>query len=188
MTEFTQILCEIEGGDLAAAERLLPLIYDELRRLAARKMAEERKDHTWQATALVHEAYLKLVGAEAARQWHGRAHFFAAAAEAMRRVLIQQARRKKAEKRGGDGRRVDADLEQFAPLPPDERLLEIEEALQRLEKIDARKAGLVKLRYFVGLSVQEAADALGISKATAEREWTYVRSWLQCELKAADSV
>ena len=184
MSDVTLILKQIEAGDPSAADQLLPLVYDELRKLAAARMAGERPDHTLQATALVHEAYVQLVGPDASRQWSGRAHFFAAAAEAMRRVLIQQARRKNAIKRGGDLQQIDADLDQIATPLSDERVLELDEALTRLESTDPQKAALVKLRYFVGLSIAEAADSLNISTSTAERQWTYVRSWLQCELQA----
>lgn len=187
MTEVTRILSQIESGDPSAAEKLLPLVYEELRKLASQRMAQENPGQTLQATALVHEAYIRLVGGEDARKWNGRVHFFAAAAESIRRVLIQEARRKKTLKRGGDLHRADVDVAQFAsPLRP-ARLLEVDDALERLAEQDSQKADLVKLRYFVGMTVQEAADALGISVASAERQWVYIRAWLQCELSPSDS-
>lgn len=182
MRDITQLLHQIDEGDPNAADRLLPLVYDELRKLAAAKMASERVDHTLQATALVHEAYVRLVGHDASRQWNGRSHFFVTAAEAMRRVLIQEARRRKAEKRGGNRQRADIDPQQLAAEERSQRLLEIDEVLDRLGSTDPEKAQLVKLRYFVGMTVAEAAEALEVSVATAERQWAYVRSWLQCEL------
>ncbi len=187
MSNITRILSQIESGDASAAEQLLPLVYEELRKLASQKMAQENPGQTLQATALVHEAYIRLVGGEDARKWNGRVHFFAAAAESMRRILIQQARRKKALKRGGGLQRAEADVDQFASQLRPDRLLEIDDALERLADLDSQKADLVKLRYFVGMTVQEAADALGISVASAERQWVYIRSWLQCELSPSES-
>ena len=178
MSDVTGILCKIEKGDRAAAEELLPLVYDELRKLAASKMAQERPGQTLQATALVHEAYVKLVDAAEARQWDSRGHFFAAAAEAMRRILVDRARRKSAGKRGGDCHRVP--LEAIAPeteLSLDE-FLDFNEALSRLQEIDADSAQLVKLRVFAGLSVEEAAKALGIPPRTAYRDWSFAQAWL----------
>src|SRR5271165_266000 len=169
MKEMTRILSAIQGRDALAAEQLLPLVYGELRRLAAGRLAREAPGQTLQATALVHEAYLRLVGAEDPG-WNGRGHFFAAAAEAMRRILIERARRNRALRRGGD--RVRLDLDQAAPAAPErsEDLLALDEALDRLAIKDARKAELVKLRYFAGLTMEQAAEALGISVATAHRD------------------
>jgi len=160
----------------------LPLIYDELRRMAQKKMAHEVTGHTLQPTALVHEAYLKLVGTGQENGWDGRAHFFSAAAEAMRRILIDNARQKKRQKRGGDRQRVVFDEVNLAISSPVDELLQIDEALERLEKEDPAAAEIVKLRYFVGLSVDEAAEAMQVSRATAYRHWTYARAWLRCEV------
>jgi RNA polymerase sigma factor (TIGR02999 family) len=184
VTDVTHILSAIEQGDPSAAEHLLPLIYDELRKLAAQKLAQEKPGQTLQATALVHEAYLRLVGPGGRQQavrWDGRRHFFAAAAEAMRRILIDRARHKKSPKSGGDRRRVELDAD--APLGgPDggdsDDLLALDEALRQFEVVDPPKARLVKLRYFAGLSIAEAGEILGISPATAKRDWVYARSWL----------
>jgi RNA polymerase sigma factor (TIGR02999 family) len=180
--DVTHILKAAASGDQAAAEQLLPLVYDELRRLAARKMSAEKPGQTLNATALVHEAYLRLIGGEGEKQtWDGRGHFFAAAAEAMRRILIDQARRRKSEKAGGHMRRVDLDDDALA-APSDEQdpeqLLALDEALREFELEDPLKARLVKLRYFAGLTLAEAAAAMGISLATAKRHWVYARSWL----------
>jgi RNA polymerase sigma factor (TIGR02999 family) len=177
MSEVSLILDAIAQGDPQAAEQLLPLVYDELRRLAAQKLAHEAPGQTLSATALVHEAYLRLVGTDPARPWDGRAHFFGAAAEAMRRILIEQARRKHRAKHGGDRRRVDLDEAVAAPGPRDDLL-----ALERLAQHAPQKAELVKLRFFAGLTLPEAAAVLGISRATAERHWTYARAWLYAEL------
>jgi RNA polymerase sigma factor (TIGR02999 family) len=185
MSEVTRILSAIEQGDPSAAEELLPLVYEELRQLAAEKMAGERPGHTLEATALVHEAYLRLVGSGGEPHWNGRSHFFAAAAEAMRRILIDNARRKHALKRGGQARRVELDAVELAECPADDRLLALEEALLRLAARDPVKGELVKLRYFAGLTIQEAAAVLGISTATAERYWAYARAWLQTEIAAS---
>jgi RNA polymerase sigma factor (TIGR02999 family) len=177
MSDVTQILSAIEQGDPHAAERLLPLVYNELRKLAAGKLAQEKPGQTLQATALVHEAYLRLVDAEQARHWNSRGHFFAAAAEAMRRILIDDARRKRRPKHGGDRRRIElADVDLAAP--PHHDLLELDEALTRLAEQEPTKAELVKLRYFAGLSLAEAAVCLGISPATAKRHWAVARAWL----------
>jgi RNA polymerase sigma factor (TIGR02999 family) len=181
VADVTQILSAIEAGDPGAAAELLPLVYDELRKLAAARLAEEKPGQTLQPTALVHEAYLRLVGGDAALQWDGRGHFFAAAAEAMRRILVDDARRRQARKRGGGMRRVDLDA--TAPAaPPDESaaddLLALDEALRQFEAEEPLRARLVKLRYFAGLSIPEAAAALGVSVATAKRHWVYARSWL----------
>ena len=187
MPDVTQILSAVEAGDPKAAEELLPLVYAELRRLAAQKMAHESPAQTLQATALVHEAYLRLVGdphGASAPTWNTRGHFFAAAAEAMRRILIGNARRKHALKRGGQARRVDLDAIELADRPADDKLLAMEDALIRLTEKDPVKAELVKLRYFAGLTNQEAAAMLGISTATAERYWAYARAWLQQQITA----
>ena len=178
MTEVTRILSAIENGDPHAAEQLLPLVYDELRKLAAQRLAQETPGQTLQATALVHEAYLRLVDVRDAQHWDGRGHFFAAAAEAMRRILVERARHKATRKRGGRLQRLD--LDQLA-LPADERsdaLLALDEALTELEEHDAQAAGLVKLRYFAGLGHQEAAQALGVTRRVADRLWALARAWL----------
>lgn len=181
MSDATRILDALDQGDPHAADQLLPLVYDELRRLAARKMAEEKPGQTLQATALVHEAYLRLVGG-AEQTWKSRAHFLCAAAEAMRRILIEQARHKGSVKCGGGRRRVDLDEVSPAELPCDERLLAIDEALTRLARQEPVRAELVKLRFFAGLTMAEAAVALGLSLATAERYWVFARAWLCAEL------
>jgi RNA polymerase sigma factor (TIGR02999 family) len=181
MNEVTHILSAIEQGDPHAAEQLLPLVYRELRQLAAQKLAQEAPGQTLQATALVHEAYMRLVDSETPAHWSGRGHFFAAAAEAMRRILIDQARRRKSAKRGGKMRRVAIEAgARLASAQADaaEDLLALDEALQQFERAEPLKARLVKLRYFAGLTLPEAAEALGISAATAKRYWVYARSWL----------
>lgn len=183
MPEITQILSAIERGDTRAAGQLLPLIYDELRRLAAHKMARESPQQTLQATALVHEAYLRLLGGGTERRWESRGHFFAAAAEAMRRILVDQARRKRSARHGGGRKRQDLDENQIAAPEPGVDILAVDEALERFEKIDERKAELVKLRYFAGLTIPQAAEAMGISSTTADRYWSYARAWLHAELK-----
>ena len=182
MNDVTRILSAIEQGDSKAAAALLPLVYDELRKLADRRLAQEKPGQTLQATALVHEAYLRLVGEPDTRRWAGRGHFFAAAAEAMRRVLVEAARRKRRIKRGGDWRRID--LEEACPIipPPHVDLIALDEALSRLAARDPMRADLVKLRFFAGLTMPEAAAALNISLATAERYWTFAKSWLYAEL------
>jgi RNA polymerase sigma factor (TIGR02999 family) len=180
MSDVTRILSAIEQGDPHAAEELLPLVYDELRKLAAARMAAEPAGQTLEPTALVHEAYLRLVGGEQARDWDSRGHFFAAAAEAMRRIVIDRARHKQTGKAGGGRRRVD--LDDIQPALEEEngdRLLALDEALQQLEMDDPRKAELVKLRFFAGLTAEQAAAALGISLSTAEKDWAYARSWLR---------
>jgi RNA polymerase sigma factor (TIGR02999 family) len=182
MSEVTRILSAIEQGDPHAAAQLLPLVYDELRKLAAQKMAQEAPGQTFQATALVHEAYLRLVDVEEAQHWNSRGHFFAAAAEAMRRILIEQARRKRRPKHGGDRRRIDLDDAQSVAEAPCDDLLALDEALSRLEATDPLAAQVVKLRFFTGLSMPETAEALGVSLRTAERNWTYARTWLHREL------
>ena len=186
MSELTRILSAIDAGDPHAAGQLLPLVYDELRRLAAQKLAQEKPGQTLEATALVHEAYLRLVDVSKAQEWDSRGHFFAAAAEAMRRILVDNARRKRRPKHGGD--RIRLDLDAAAPIAqtPTDDLVELDEALSQLETTDAVAARLVKLRYFAGLSMPQAAEALGISLRTAERNWTYARIWLHRELSRAD--
>lgn len=187
MNEVTRVLSAIEGGDPHAAAELLPLVYQELRKLAAQKLAQEKPRQTLQATALVHEAYLRLVGTEAAQHWNSRGHFFAAAAEAMRRILVEQARRKRRPKHGGNHRRVDlAEAGGIAPGAQDD-LLDLDDALSRLEATDPLAANVVKLRYFSGLSMPQTAEALGISLRNAERNWTYARTWLHRELAVPDS-
>jgi RNA polymerase sigma factor (TIGR02999 family) len=182
LNEITRMLCA-EHGELPAAQELLPLVYEELRRLAAAKMANEAAGHTLQPTALVHEAYLRLVGSGQAQQWDGRGHFFAAAAEAMRRILVESARRKKRLKHGGELRRVNVDdVELPSPLP-DEELLALDEALNGLAMVDSRAALLVKLCFFVGLTQEQAGKDLGISLATAERVWSFARAWLFQEMQ-----
>jgi RNA polymerase sigma factor (TIGR02999 family) len=203
MSDVTQILAEIESGEPSAAEKLLPLVYEELRKLAAAKLAQEKPGQTLQATALVHEAYLRLLGPacrtgsavqEAVEQgarpadgtlWHSRGHFFAAAAEAMRRILVEQARRKQRIKHGGAQQRIELDSDCAPTSGPSLDLLALDEALNRLAAADPMKAELVKLRYFAGLTMPQAAEALGISLATAERYWTFARSWLYAELSDA---
>ena len=182
MSEVTRILSAIEQGESHAAEQLLPLVYDELRRLAAQRLAQEKPGQTLEATALVHEAYLRLVGQREERHWNGRNHFFAAAAEAMRRILIETARRKQGPRHGGRLRRMNADLNLVAAQAPAGDLLALDEALTKLATESPARAELVKLRFFAGLTVPEAAAVLGISPATAERYWTYARTWLYAEL------
>src|SRR5262245_25366926 len=182
MSEVTRILSAIEQGDAHAADQLLPLVYDELRKLAAQKMAHETPGQTLQATALVHEAYLRLVDGAQAQDWNGRGHFFAAAAEAMRRILVEQARRKGRVRHGGQRRRVELDEARPVVGPPGDGLCALDEALTRLAERAPVKAELVKLRFFAGLTMPEAAAALGISLATAERYWVFARTWLYTEL------
>jgi RNA polymerase sigma factor (TIGR02999 family) len=179
MAAVTQLLEAAAAGDPKAAADLLPLVYDELRRLAAQRLAAEKPGQTLQATALVHEAYLRLVGSGSDQDWNSRGHFFAAAAEAMRRILVEQARRKQSLKAGGGRRRLDlADVEP-AVGAPDLDLLALDGALQQLARKDPRKAELVKLRFFAGLTVRQAAQALGIAPSTADEDWAYARSWLR---------
>jgi RNA polymerase sigma factor (TIGR02999 family) len=179
MNDVTRILSAVEHGDPTAAEQLLPLVYDELRRLAAQRLAQEKPGQTLQATALVHEAYLRLVGPQDPG-WNGRGHFFAAAAEAMRRILIDRARHKQTRKAGGGRRRLDLDnIEPALEEGDGDRLLALDEALGKLEAEDPRKAELVKLRFFAGLTAEQAAAALGVSTSTAEKDWAYARSWLR---------
>jgi RNA polymerase sigma factor (TIGR02999 family) len=182
MSGVTRILQRIESGDPAAAEQLLPLVYDELRKLAAARMAQEQPGQTLQATALVHEAYVRLVDTDRAQQWNSRGHFFAAAAEAMRRILVENARRKRAAKRGGGMARRDLDEVQVAVPELAEDLVALDEALARLAAMDPVKAKLIELRHFAGLTIEEAADVLGISVTTANRYWAYARAWLHQEI------
>jgi RNA polymerase sigma factor (TIGR02999 family) len=187
MADVTRILQTIELGDPAAAEHLLPLVYDELRKLAAAQLAAEKPGQTLEATALVHEAYLRLVDGNAGKRWHSRGHFFAAAAEAMRRILVDQARRKKSRRAGGDLHRQSIGDVEIAAPEPDVDVLALDEALQRFERIDAPAASLVKLRYYAGLTLAQAAEALGFSHATADRHWAYARAWLHAELRNQDN-
>jgi RNA polymerase sigma factor (TIGR02999 family) len=187
MNDVTRILSGIVKGDSSAAAQLLPFVYEELRSLAARQLANERPGQTLQATALVHEAYLRLVDTDSPQCWKSRGHFFGAAAESMRRILVDNARRKKAEKRGGAARRLDIDpadlaAADLAAQEHDEKMIALDEALAKFEQQDPTKAQLVKLRYFGGLCIKEAAEALGISTATADRYWAYARAWLQREM------
>jgi RNA polymerase sigma factor (TIGR02999 family) len=188
MSDVTRILSAIEQGDPTAADQLLPLVYDELRRLAARKLARETPGQTLQTTALVHEAYLRLVGdpSEATTSsWNSRGHFFAAAAEAMRRILVERARHKRTQKAGGGHHRIDlSDVEPADPEPGVD-VLALHEALEKLEATDKRRADVVKLRFFVGLTIEETAQALGISTSTADNDWAYARCWLRLEVKGA---
>jgi RNA polymerase sigma factor (TIGR02999 family) len=181
MSQVTCILSAIDQGDPSAAAQLLPLVYDELRKLAAQKLAHEKPGHTLQATALVHEAYLRLVGQQDPVSYRDRSHFFAAAAAAMRHILIDRARRKRTRKRGGGMARQP--LEAIAAPEPDDELLAVDEALRKLAAIDPKKAKLVELRYFAGLTGEQAAEVLGISATTADRHWAYARAWLQAEVR-----
>jgi RNA polymerase sigma factor (TIGR02999 family) len=181
MNDVTHILSAIEQGDPNAAAQLLPLVYDELRKLAAQRLGQEKPGQTLQATALVHEAYLRLIGDS---QFNSRGHFFAAAAEAMRRILIENARRKNADKRGGDWTRVSLDQVDAAAVAPADELLALDEALEKLARNDAVAGNLIKLRFYAGLSLEQAAEALGISSATAYRHWTFGRAWLHGQLLA----
>jgi RNA polymerase sigma factor (TIGR02999 family) len=182
MSEVTRILSAIEQGDPHAAAQLLPLVYDELRQLAAAKLAQEKPGQTLEATALVHEAYLRLVDADQAQHWNGRGHFFAAAAEAMRRILIENARRKKRGKHGGDRERVDLEMTRLPTRMSSEELLALDEALERLKDHDPVKAQLVTLRYFGGLTIEQASEVLNVSRVTAHRYWTYARAWLHRQM------
>jgi len=183
MTDVTQILSAIEEGDPHAADKLLPLVYEELRKLATQKLAHEKPGQTLQATALVHEAYLRLVDTARVQRWDSRGHFFAAAAEAMRRILVDRARKKQSLRRGVGLKRRALEHVDIAAAEPLVDVLAVDDALERFEKIDALKAGLVKLRYFAGLTIPQAAEALGISSTTADRYWSYARAWLHAELK-----
>lgn len=185
MSDVTRILSQIEAGDPSAAEKLLPLVYDELRKLAAARLAQEKPGQTLQATALVHEAYLRLVNVAQAKHWESRAHFFAAAAESLRRILIDRARRKRRLRHGGQLRPMPLDEDELAIEAPlhDVDLLALDEALERLEVAAPRKAQLVKLRYFAGCTLPEVAEMLQISQSTAEADWTYAKTWLKREME-----
>jgi RNA polymerase sigma factor (TIGR02999 family) len=183
MSEVTHILSAIEQGDPQAADQLFPLVYDELRKLAAQKLSHEVPGQTLQATALVHEAYLRLVDVDKAQQWDGRKHFLAAAAEAMRRILIDNARRKQSIKRGGPLVRHDLENVEISIPEPSEELLALDEALEKLAQTDKQAAELVKLRYFGGVTAKEAAEILGISDRTGDRLWAFARSWLMKEIR-----
>jgi len=187
MHEVTRVLSAVEQGDPHAAEQLLPLVYDELRKLAAARLAQEKPGQTLQATALVHEAYVRLVDVNQEQHWNSRGHFFAAAAEAMRRILIEQARRKASAKAGGKFQRVD--LSEIEPALPASQLdlLVLNDALEQLEKTDSRAAAVVKLRFFAGLTTPEAATTLGVSLATAENDWAYAKCYLRLQLTESDS-
>lgn len=183
MNEVTRILNDAVEGDPQVAEQLLPLVYDELRKLAAQKLAQEKPGQTLQATALVHEAYLRLVEGDRAPHWNSRGHFFAAAAEAMRRILVDQARRKISLRRGGNLQRHPIEDQEIQAPEPSVDLLAVHEALERFQDVDAAAAQVVKLRYFAGLTIPQVAEALGISTSTADRSWAYARAWLHAALK-----
>jgi RNA polymerase sigma factor (TIGR02999 family) len=185
MSEVTRILSAIEQGDPSASEQLLPLVYDALRRLAAERLAQEKPGQTLEATALVHEAYVRLVEVDKVQHWDSRGHFFAAAAEAMRRILIDQARRKRRPKHGGGLGRISLDEALCLGDAPDDDLLALDEALEQLAREEPAKAELVKLHYFAGLSLEEAGRALGISHRTAKRHWAYTRAWLYAAIRDA---
>ncbi len=182
MTDATRILWQIEQGDASAADQLLPLVYEELRRLARQKLAQENAGQTLQATALVHEAYLRLLDGSKVQHWNSRGHFFGAAAEAMRRIIVEQARRKGSWKGGGRMARIDLAEVDPETLGPQLDLIALDEALTRLETEDPRAAQVVKLRFFAGLTVRQASESLGISVATAENDWAYAKSWLRMQL------
>jgi RNA polymerase sigma factor (TIGR02999 family) len=187
MTDARRILKAVEQGDPRAASQLLPLVYDELRQLAAQRLAQEQPGLTLDATSLVHEAYLRLVGDRPDQPWNGRGHFFAAAAEAMRRILIEKARHKRRLRHGGDRARLSLDEAHLAEEAADDRLLAVDEALDRLAQEEEKVAEVVKLRYFVGLTIEETADVLGISVRTANRHWSYARAWLYQQLSEPGS-
>ena len=188
MNDVTHILSQIEQGDPTAAELLLPLVYDELRRVAAAKLSTEKSNQTLQTTALVHEAYLRLVDVKQAQRWNSKGHFFSAAAEAMRRILVDNARRKRALRRGGD--RVRHDLDQIQPAAPvlSDDLVALSDALDKLAKEEPEKSEVVKLRYFAGLTMEQIALAMGVSLATANRHWSYARAWLYKEVSKGDEI
>ena len=186
MADVTHILSQIEQGDPSAAELLLPLVYEELRKLAAARLANEKPGQTLQATALVHDAYIRLVDVKKAQKWDSRGHFFSAAAEAMRRILVERARQKSRVKHGGALRRVDLDGVAIVGDGRHDDLVALDEALIRFAELEPQKADLVKLRYFAGFSIDDAASVLGISRTTAKRHWTYARAWLLAELKESD--
>src|SRR5262245_46018805 len=182
MNDVTRILCDIEHGNLGAPEQLLPLVYDELRKLAAQKIAQENPGHTLQATALVHEAYIRLVGGEQAQHWNSRGHFFGAAAEAMRRILVESARRRGRLKRGGQASREELAEDSILLMAPSDEVLAVHEALAKLESTNAEAAQFVKFRYFAGFTIPEAAELLGISPRKANEIWSYARAWLASEI------
>jgi RNA polymerase sigma factor (TIGR02999 family) len=182
MSDVTRILSQIESGDPSAAEQLLPLVYDELRKLASAKLANEKPGQTLQATALVHDAYLKLVDTERAQLWNSRGHFFGAAAEAMRRILVDNAKRKQSAKRGGQVQRVGFDEDQIIVPGRNVDLVVLDEALDQLAVHDSRKAELVKLRFFAGLTIRQSAEALQISESTADADWAYAKAWLRVHM------
>jgi RNA polymerase sigma factor (TIGR02999 family) len=184
MSEVTRILSQIEEGDPSASGELLPLVYEELRKLAAARLRNEQPDQTLQATALVHEAYLRLVDVEKQQRWDSRGHFFAAAAESMRRILVENARKHRAKKRAGDRQRVDLDQAAPAIEAPCDDVLALNEALEKLEAKHKLKAEVVKLRFFAGLTIPQVAQALGISSSTADNYWAYARAWLRLEMSA----
>ena len=184
MSDVTQILQQIEAGGRSAAEDLLPLVYDELRKLAAARMANESPDHTLQPTALVHDAYVRLVDVQVAQKWNSRGHFFAAAAEAMRRILVESARRKQQVKHGGGKVREQIDLAQLTATLPDDQLLKLDDVLQQLRQDAPDRARLVELRFFAGMTIEEAAGLLEISSATAKRQWRFTKAWLHQQLQA----
>lgn len=186
MNDVTLILSALERGDPQAADKLLPLVYEELRKLAAARMAQESPDQTLQPTALVHEAYMRLMQSNDAQNWNGRGHFFGAAAEAMRRILVENARRKGREKRGAGRKRIPLDQADFVAAADPGELLALDEALDKLGAADEAAAKLVKLRFFAGCSIEEAAEVLGTSRASAFRLWSYARAWLHCQLRDAD--
>lgn len=186
MSNITDVLAAIEKGEPSAAENLLPLVYEELRKLAAARLAQERPGQTLQPTALVHEAYLRVAGTQTAQRWDGKHHFFAAAAEAMRRILIDQARQKAGPRRGGNRKRIDANLDLLQHWENIDELLDVNEAVVRLEAESPPRAQLVKLRFFAGLTTAEAAEVMKISVATADRYWTYARTWLYANLHSPD--
>ena len=182
MSEVTRILSAIEQGDPKAAEQLLPLVYDELRKLAAQRLAQEKPGQTLEATALVHEAYVRMVDVEKAQQWDGSGHFFAAAAEAMRRILVENARHKGRIKHGGQLDRMEIEIADLPTRMPPEELIALDEALEKIKEEDPIKSKLVTLRYFGGMTIEQAAEVLGISRVTAHRYWTYARAWLHQQI------
>jgi RNA polymerase sigma factor (TIGR02999 family) len=183
MNEITRILSAVDEGDPQAAEQLLPLVYTELRKLAAQRLSQEKPGQTLQATALVHEAYLRLVDQTTPQQWENRRHFFAAAAEAMRRIMVESARRKKSHKRGGEFERIEFAPDLLVSDPKTDNVEAVNAALSQLAQQDAQAAELVKLRFFAGFSITEAAEVLGISRSTAYEQWSYARAWLQCAIE-----
>ena len=186
MSNVTHILSKIKSGDPMAAEELLPLVYEELRKLAAQKMVQEKPGQTLQATALVHEAYVRLVDVSNTPHWESRRHFFAAAAEAMRRILVEKARQKSRQKRGGNARQLELEENHWITTTTPDQVLVVDEALSRLAQEDPTAAEVVKLRFFAGMSVEEAAEVLGIHRATANRHWAYARAWIRADARSGD--